>query len=355
MPFKKDWIESTSTRVPLPSSSTTTPFVRKRTKKLPTKRGRREPKTLVIQSVASKKEEIKNASLIDKRKEEKEVIVKQEESIVVPVQSVIPSPPVPELDTTGNECDTVTSTPSISSSAPSLSPQPCEKVTSTSTLNMQSIYLGVYPSSCGKKWRTQIKYAGKSRYIGAFKTQENAALAFQVAKNKLGLDKPEASRNNNCEMGNEVEVQAKFDAACREACAAVLDEEGRQFSRKRRTIIDAPNKICAQVFYAGKTRYIGKFCSKQQAALAVKITKEQLQLYEYQYQIGLGLKPKNFNDADIKVIFNEARDAAFIELMHRDASNQLDEEAGENEPEKTKSERKPQLHMSESGPNAHNE
>jgi len=40
------------------------------------------------------------------------------------------------------------------------------------------------------KWQAQLYYAGKSRYIGVFDTREKAALAYEIAREKLKTDKP---------------------------------------------------------------------------------------------------------------------------------------------------------------------
>lgn len=39
------------------------------------------------------------------------------------------------------------------------------------------------------KWQAQLYYAGKSRYIGVFDTREKAALAYEIAREKLKSDK----------------------------------------------------------------------------------------------------------------------------------------------------------------------
>ena len=35
------------------------------------------------------------------------------------------------------------------------------------------------------KWQAQLYFAGKSRYIGVFDTREKAALAYEIAREKL--------------------------------------------------------------------------------------------------------------------------------------------------------------------------
>ena len=39
------------------------------------------------------------------------------------------------------------------------------------------------------KWQAQLYFAGKSRYIGVFDTREKAALAYEIAREKLKAEK----------------------------------------------------------------------------------------------------------------------------------------------------------------------
>ena len=39
------------------------------------------------------------------------------------------------------------------------------------------------------KWQAQLYFAGKSRYIGVFDTRERAALAYEIAREKLKTEK----------------------------------------------------------------------------------------------------------------------------------------------------------------------
>lgn len=42
------------------------------------------------------------------------------------------------------------------------------------------------------KWQAQLYFAGKSRYIGVFDTREKAALAYEIAREKLKSEKSSA-------------------------------------------------------------------------------------------------------------------------------------------------------------------
>lgn len=62
------------------------------------------------------------------------------------------------------------------------------------------------------KWQAQLYYAGKSRYIGVFDTREKAALAYEIAREKLKSDKsPDTS--NQCIQDTEAAVSLARKAA----------------------------------------------------------------------------------------------------------------------------------------------
>jgi len=62
------------------------------------------------------------------------------------------------------------------------------------------------------KWQAQLYYAGKSRYIGVFDTREKAALAYEIAREKLKSDKsPDVS--NQCIQETEAAVSLARKAA----------------------------------------------------------------------------------------------------------------------------------------------
>lgn len=62
------------------------------------------------------------------------------------------------------------------------------------------------------KWQAQLYYAGKSRYIGVFGTREKAALAYEIAREKLKSDKsPDV--NSQCIQDTEAAVSLARKAA----------------------------------------------------------------------------------------------------------------------------------------------
>lgn len=61
------------------------------------------------------------------------------------------------------------------------------------------------------KWQAQLYYAGKSRYIGVFDTREKAALAYEIAREKLKSDKIDP--NDPTSKSTEAAVNAARRAA----------------------------------------------------------------------------------------------------------------------------------------------
>eukprot|EP00591_Stephanopyxis_turris_P000646 CAMPEP_0195509248 /NCGR_PEP_ID=MMETSP0794_2-20130614/2235_1 /TAXON_ID=515487 /ORGANISM="Stephanopyxis turris, Strain CCMP 815" /LENGTH=1095 /DNA_ID=CAMNT_0040636417 /DNA_START=255 /DNA_END=3542 /DNA_ORIENTATION=+ len=71
------------------------------------------------------------------------------------------------------------------------------------------------------KWQAQLYYAGKSRYIGVFDTREKAALAYEIAREKLKSD-PKETMNQNAET-----TDAKVNDARKAAFAGVNEPDPR--------------------------------------------------------------------------------------------------------------------------------
>lgn len=63
------------------------------------------------------------------------------------------------------------------------------------------------------KWQAQLYYAGKSRYIGVFDTREKAALAYEIAREKLKTDKSPSDQSAQSVQETEANVNAARKAA----------------------------------------------------------------------------------------------------------------------------------------------
>lgn len=63
------------------------------------------------------------------------------------------------------------------------------------------------------KWQAQLYYAGKSRYIGVFDTREKAALAYEIAREKLKTDKTSSEQGSLSAKDTEAHVNAARKAA----------------------------------------------------------------------------------------------------------------------------------------------
>lgn len=63
------------------------------------------------------------------------------------------------------------------------------------------------------KWQAQLYFAGKSRYIGVFDTREKAALAYEIAREKLKTEKQSAEGGTLSPKATEAAVNAARKAA----------------------------------------------------------------------------------------------------------------------------------------------
>jgi hypothetical protein len=63
------------------------------------------------------------------------------------------------------------------------------------------------------KWQAQLYFAGKSRYIGVFDTREKAALAYEIAREKLKTEKQSAEGGTLSAKATEAAVNAARKAA----------------------------------------------------------------------------------------------------------------------------------------------
>lgn len=72
------------------------------------------------------------------------------------------------------------------------------------------------------KWQAQLYFAGKSRYIGVFDTREKAALAYEIARERLKSEK-------NAEGGalTPKQTEAAVNAARKAAFEGVNERDPR--------------------------------------------------------------------------------------------------------------------------------
>ncbi|KAL9184243.1 hypothetical protein ACHAXT_002329 [Thalassiosira profunda] len=128
-------------------------------------------------------------------------------------------------------------------------------------------------------WEAKIGYAGKSRYLGMFDSQEAAALGYEAAKTLL----EKASVGEGTDEEREAEARRNVGLAQEAARRAV--EGAMRPKRTKRTAEKMPTgvkqassgKFEARIAYAGKTRHIGTFDSKEEAVQGRKMALEVLQ------------------------------------------------------------------------------
>jgi acetylglutamate kinase len=61
------------------------------------------------------------------------------------------------------------------------------------------------------KWQAQLYFAGKSRYIGVFDSREKAALAYEIAREKLKTGCPDGTNGKSTENLVNAARKAAFD------------------------------------------------------------------------------------------------------------------------------------------------
>ena len=76
------------------------------------------------------------------------------------------------------------------------------------------------------KWQAQLYYAGKSRYIGVFDSREKAALAYEIAREKLKAD-PKETVNQDSET-----TESKVSFARKAAFEGVNEPDPKQGKKK---------------------------------------------------------------------------------------------------------------------------
>ena len=173
------------------------------------------------------------------------------------------------------------------------------KAATTSTKSRASwerdLPTGVYRTSSGK-FSAKTRLCGKSRCIGSFDTPEQASAAYISVRKDLD----DAYLHVSAVGADEVLVDALFDEAQRKAVDAVGGVVSKRWRRRK------PGATCmaegkikapvapdasvprgvamrhsgnwqAQIYFAGKTRYIGVFDTQESAALAYEVARAVLQ------------------------------------------------------------------------------
>ena len=154
---------------------------------------------------------------------------------------------------------------------------------------------GVYRTSSGK-FEAKTNWLRKWRHIGSFDTPEQASAAYISVRKDLD----DAYLHVSAVGADEVHVDAMFDEAQRKAVDAVGGVvPNRRRKRKPGATCMTKGKIKApvapdasiprgvamrhsgrwqaQMYFAGKTRYIGVFETQEDAALAYEVTRAELQ------------------------------------------------------------------------------
>ena len=125
------------------------------------------------------------------------------------------------------------------------------------------------------KWTAQIFIAGRTRNIGSFADQTDAVMAFQLVRSEMdqcGLLKMDERRHDDFEVAKQKAREAVLKAGSaaksgqrgpykpKSSADALKDFPGVSFVRS--------GKFQAQLFYNGKTSYIGTFPTAEEAAYA---------------------------------------------------------------------------------------
>ncbi|GFH51961.1 predicted protein [Chaetoceros tenuissimus] len=178
----------------------------------------------------------------------------------------------------------------------------------------------------GRKWKASVTFARKTCYIGTFDSKEMAALAFRIANEYLKTINKEYLKNKGSFTSNDIDEH--ISAAKKAAIAGVNQQYPQAASTKMTGITAYGEKWKARIGFARKTYYIGIFDSKEMAALAFRIAKENLKPIKKEY-----LKNKSsFTSNDIDEHISAAKKAAIagIHLVDIAESGQVEEYDFEN-------------------------
>jgi hypothetical protein len=125
----------------------------------------------------------------------------------------------------------------------------------------------------GKRWKSTIRYGGKSHHLGYFATRQEAALVYDRNAREHAKEKPMNYESTNAAEGTLAQAQAEHTLAHVPECSAIAQAQANPtniictqsgfhgvFAKRKRWQ--------AQIYYGGKRHHIGTFDTKQEAALA---------------------------------------------------------------------------------------
>jgi hypothetical protein len=107
-----------------------------------------------------------------------------------------------------------------------------------------------------KRWKTQIKYDSKQRYLGTFDTKQEAALVYDREARQCGEEKP--LNYESLKAAEQASVHAKAEWTMRPKPRPPSGFYGVSAKGKRWR---------AEINYSGKKHYLGSFATKEEAAL----------------------------------------------------------------------------------------
>jgi carbon monoxide dehydrogenase subunit G len=119
-----------------------------------------------------------------------------------------------------------------------------------------------------KRWQAQINYGGKLHYLGAFDTKQEAALAYDRAAREHGGGTAKVNYES-IEAAEDAAAQAEAEHTLVHNLCAQSTKPRQPYKSSGFHGVSAQRKRWqAQINYGGKTRYLGCFATKQEAALA---------------------------------------------------------------------------------------
>jgi hypothetical protein len=120
----------------------------------------------------------------------------------------------------------------------------------------------------GKRWGATIRYDSKKHHLGMFDTKQEAALAYDREVRQCGEDKP--LNYESIKAAEDAAVRAQAETFADALCAGPQQPKPRPasgfygvYAKGRST-----QRWLAQICYDNKNHYLGRFDTKQEAALA---------------------------------------------------------------------------------------